>query len=365
MSSSPPHSFTWDIYCKVIDNYGDIGVCWRLCADLGSRGHAVRLFVDDASALVWMAPRGAPNVQVFDFDPPAGYESADVVIEAFGCELPQLALASIGRRRPVWINLEYLTAEGFAERQHGLSSPVTHGPAAGVPKFFFYPGFTAKTGGLIREAGRVDQPKGLSANDRSEWLTRHASGLSEVQFGERWISLFCYEPASLERMLDEIATLPGKTRLLVTHGRATVAVRATVDASAWSAKPHTVELSFLSPMPQTDYDELLQMSDFNFVRGEDSVVRAIWAGKPFVWQIYQQEDDAHVVKLDAFLSMAKAPDSWRQAHYAWNSVGGAGPLGISPETLAEWRTAADRLRSSLVSNADLTTQLADFVRKKR
>ncbi|MEO7887531.1 MAG: elongation factor P maturation arginine rhamnosyltransferase EarP, partial [Polaromonas sp.] len=44
-------SLQWDIFCKVIDNFGDIGVCWRLAADLASRGHKVRLWVDDASAL--------------------------------------------------------------------------------------------------------------------------------------------------------------------------------------------------------------------------------------------------------------------------------------------------------------------------
>ena len=47
---------SWDIFCKVIDNYGDMGVCWRLAADLASRAHRVRLWVDDLAALSWMAP---------------------------------------------------------------------------------------------------------------------------------------------------------------------------------------------------------------------------------------------------------------------------------------------------------------------
>ena len=55
---------SWDIFCQVIDNFGDIGVCWRLAADLAARGHQVRLWVDDASALHWMAPQGAAGVEV-------------------------------------------------------------------------------------------------------------------------------------------------------------------------------------------------------------------------------------------------------------------------------------------------------------
>ncbi|MBY0444112.1 MAG: elongation factor P maturation arginine rhamnosyltransferase EarP, partial [Burkholderiales bacterium] len=37
----------WDIFCRVIDNYGDIGVCWRLARQLSfEHGFAVRLMVD-------------------------------------------------------------------------------------------------------------------------------------------------------------------------------------------------------------------------------------------------------------------------------------------------------------------------------
>ena len=57
---------TWDIFCNVVDNFGDIGVCWRLACNLASRGKRVRLWVDDVSPLAWMAPSGYPNVEVID-----------------------------------------------------------------------------------------------------------------------------------------------------------------------------------------------------------------------------------------------------------------------------------------------------------
>ena len=188
----------WDIFCKVIDNYGDIGVCWRLCACLSARGEQVRLWVDDASALEWMAPGAArgevSGVQVLAWTQPLApallaqvqAEPGDVWLEAFGCEIaPEFialhsttTLASVSKDRPndskprpprAWINLEYLSAEPFVLRSHGLPSPVMAGPGAGMTKHFFYPGFTEGTGGLLRESALVAR---RNAFDRAAWLAQ-------------------------------------------------------------------------------------------------------------------------------------------------------------------------------------------------
>ncbi len=145
-------ALNWDIFCRVIDNHGDLGVCWRLSADLAQRGHTVRLWVDDASALAWMAPQGCNGVEVRAWSDDAAVQLGDVVVEAFGCELPEAFQAlMVQGPPPVWINLEYLSAEAYVARSHGLASPVMSGPAKGATKWFFFPGFTPDTGGLLRE----------------------------------------------------------------------------------------------------------------------------------------------------------------------------------------------------------------------
>ena len=129
----------FDLFCRVVDNFGDVGVAWRLAAALGERGHPVRLWIDDASALDWMAPGGTSGVQVHPWDAAAAATQAgDVVIETFGCELPAPFVACMARRpnAPVWINLEYLSAEPYVERCHGLPSPQASGPGAGLRKWF-------------------------------------------------------------------------------------------------------------------------------------------------------------------------------------------------------------------------------------
>ncbi|MDF1486200.1 elongation factor P maturation arginine rhamnosyltransferase EarP [Ramlibacter sp. H39-3-26] len=359
----------WDIFCRVIDNYGDIGVCWRLAANLAERGHAVRLWSDDARALAWMAPQGCPGVQVLPWPAQAPADGVgDVVVEAFGCEIaPEFVAAiagstSAGGQKPLWINLEYLSAEGYVERSHGLPSPMLAGPGAGLTKHFFYPGFTPATGGLLREPGL---PARQAAFDRAAWRAAHG-----VANGALAVSLFCYEPAALGALLARWADGPQPVRLLATPGRATAAVRAALQNENSLQRRQdgrsALSISYLDTLPQPGYDELLWASDLNFVRGEDSLVRALWAGQPFVWHIYPQpEDDAHHAKLDAFLDWFQAPGSLRHFHHLWNGLR-AGPLpALDAATLAAWHAAAQAARARLLTQDDLVAQLLRFVAEKQ
>ena len=354
----------WDIFCKVIDNYGDIGVCWRLCRGLTARGQQVRLWVDDASALRWMAPGGSPGIEVRAWTQPLPVQDlapGDVLVEAFGCDIPPEFLAcyvgwcQASHRPAAWLNLEYLSAESYVEGSHGLPSPVMSGPGAGLTKYFFYPGFTARTGGLLREPDLAARQAGF---DRLAWLRQ----LGIASRGERLVSLFCYEPPALPELLDQLAAQAQPSRLLVTAGRATAAVRAALahqdrQQPAWNARG-VLAIAYLPYLSQDDFDHLLWACDLNFVRGEDSLVRALWAGQPFVWQIYPQHDDAHHGKLEAFLDAIEAPASLRQFHRTWNAVD-AGPLGL-PD-LAGWGETARQARARLRVQPDLVTRLLEFV----
>ena len=201
----------WDVFCRVIDNFGDVGVCWRLCSALAARGLAVRLWIDDASALAWLAPHGAPGVQVRPWaDALQAGDPGDVVVEAFGCHLPDAFVARMAAQQaaPVWINLEYLSAEGYVERSHGLRSPQFSGPGAGLDKWFFYPGFTPATGGLLRH------PPAPVPADTTAWLAQR--GWAPVA-GERSVLLFGYASPALPALLapavrlSRRAQLPGAT----------------------------------------------------------------------------------------------------------------------------------------------------------
>jgi uncharacterized repeat protein (TIGR03837 family) len=348
----------WDLYCRVVDNYGDIGVCWRLARDLASRGPAVRLATDDASALAWMAPTGAQGVDVIAWDDASRLDPGEVVIEAFGCNPPDAFVERMRRAQPpVWINLEYLSAEDHAQLNHGLRSPQLAGAGTGLTKWFYYPGFSAGTGGLLRERDLADRQAGF---DREQWLRSHRIA---VQPGERVVSLFCYDNPMWPRLLQALATQP--TLLLATADRAEGLVRTTCGDSMRCGLLRAQALPYL---PQEDFDHLLWACDFNFVRGEDSFVRAQWAGRPFVWHIYPQDGGVHAAKLNAFLSLYlndAAPDlaaAVHALHAAWNG------LGPWPQRLPDdeaWKTHAAQWRSRLWTQPDLVTRLLGFVGEKR
>ena len=378
-SSPPPHAPAppaqltprlWDVFCRVIDNHGDLGVLWRLSCQLAARGHTVRLWVDDARALAWMAPDGHPGVQVYawtdstDLPTLQALPMADVWIEGFGCEIESNFIANYITNKGVkceylstphlWIILEYLTAESYAARCHGLPSPVMSGPAKGCVKRFHYPGFTPDTGGLLREP---DLAQRQTTFNREAWLQTQDVAWQ----GEALISLFCYEPPALSGFMQALAAAPSPSQLLVTHGRAAAAVADACAQLGWpKAGTGNLRLHRLRPLSQTDYDHLLWACDLNLVRGEDSLVRALWARKPFVWHIYPQDDGAHRVKLDAFLDWAQAPKAVRDAHTLWNA---ASASDASPDILIHgWRDAGlwvQQLADKLWAQRDLVSQLLD------
>lgn len=348
---------SWDLFCHVVDNFGDIGVCWRLAADLAARGERVRLCVDDRAALAWMAPGGAAHVEVCGW-PAAGepFACGDVVVEAFGCELPEGVVSAMAAhpRAPVWINLEYLSAEDYVERSHRLPSP-----RGALTKWFFYPGFTAATGGLLREPDLLQRQMSF---DASAWLAARGAPRSTAA-PTRVVSLFCYDNPALPDLLDELARQP--TRLLVSAGAPALQVRDVLGASLARGGLRAVLLPHLT---QTDFDHLLWACDLNFVRGEDSWVRAQWAGKPFVWQAYPQSDAVHQGKLEAFLGRfvdgapAGLATSIQAVFRRWN---GADTAPFAWPDAAAWQAQCRAWRDTLLAQADLATQLLGFAAEKR
>lgn len=304
---------TWDIFCSVVDNYGDIGVTWRLARQLvAEHDLAVRLWVDDLNAFVPLCPgadAGAAQQWQQGVDVrawPADWQPAvpaDVVIGAFACQLPAAYVEAMRvRTSPVlWLNLEYLSAEDWVEGCHGLPSPQPNG----LRKVFFFPGFTDKTGGLLREASLLPRRQAFAQSIEARAAFLQGLGVHE-QPGALLMSLFAYENGQLGRWLDALVEDVDPVHLLVPQGRILG------DLGAWLGEQHlqagdvhqrgTLTVQILPFVSQDDYDRLLWSCDFNAVRGEDSFVRAQWAGRPMLWHIYVQDENAHWEKLEAFLA---------------------------------------------------------------
>jgi uncharacterized repeat protein (TIGR03837 family) len=297
----------WDIFCRIVDNFGDIGVCWRLARQLNSdHGLQVRLWVDDWGVAQQFIPRlknssHIDGVTILNWSDSADFaQAAEVVIEAFACGLPENYLTAMQAQKSNWINLEYLSAEAWVDDFHGKPSPQ----ANGLTRHFYFPGFSENTGGLLREHNA------LTANQLDCKIS------SKLK-----ISLFCYPHASIHVLLTELQAKHQDVHIflpasIILPKVASFFDLATIKTNDVISKNNlTVEvLPFLS---QHNYDALLHECDLNFVRGEDSWVRAIWAGKPFIWQPYLQTDNTHIKKLKAFIDLFY--DDCEQKEVLWNT----------------------------------------------
>ena len=455
----------WDIFCRVIDNYGDAGVCWRLAKQLSEEyGLSVRLWIDDLSTLACLAPDISPHQATQTIRPGLTVchwrtpfpetHSADVVIEAFACTLPESYVYAMAQQptKPIWINLEYLSMEDWVAGCHGLASPH---PSFDLTKYFFFPGPTA--GGLLREQDlekhqrswgndiyqsvdsvtdqdlrKLVQPRhadedsticaapyqGTRTVEQIRWpactaslpwrersskpvrqgelsrgFEQHAASLRNglrmqaqthparaTQPGQFclspiYVSLFAYHNPALPSLLSTWAKGPQTVHCRVPIGFATKQACSFFEKETLQAgellKTGALIFEVLPFVSQTQYDQLLWQSDLNFVRGEDSFVRGQLAGQPLIWQVYPQQEQVHLNKLDAFLKLYSASLSDQaqaaltQFHYAWNS---------KQDCTAEWQAIyhyfdelkqhTQHWRDHLYSQNDLTRNMYEFVHKK-
>jgi uncharacterized repeat protein (TIGR03837 family) len=381
----------WDIFCSVVDNYGDVGVAWRLARQLVSEhGIAVRLFVDDLRALSRIASGVSPGVDpARDENLVAGVrlqrwtrasdervpdDPASVVVEAFGCGIPVRYAEAMVRlaRPPAWIILEYLSAESWVGSHHGLASPH---PRLPLDRHFFFPGFTPATGGLLRERGLLTRRDTFRSDPAALAEFWRRLGVAAVR-DAIVVSLFCYPDAPLPALLDAWADGDDSVVCVVPEGVAAGALdrwaEGKVPPPGQSLTRGRLTIASVPFLAQDDYDRLLWAADINFVRGEDSFVRAQWAERPFVWNAYAQAGNAHALKLDAFLSRytdriePREAAALRSFSEAWNDTGdGASTVGALWAALAAVRSGLDKRARSwaheLARQADLASTLVKFV----
>lgn len=369
----------WDIFCTVIDNFGDAGVCWRLARQLAAEyGVQVRLWIDELSALQRLWPAVALDAEMQQVagvtiaawrKPFVDVDVADVVIEAFACALPECYLAAMARRPqpPAWINLEYLSAEAWVEDCHGLASPQSN---SALKKYFFFPGFSAGSGGLLgeRELPARRQQFQADAAARSEFLGKFGV---QVAADTTVISLFAYASAPLADWFDALVAGAARTLCLIPEGELSSAAARYFGepglAVGAQRRRDALDIAVLPFLRQDEYDLLLWSCDLNAVRGEDSFVRAQWAGRPLLWQIYPQQDGAHWIKLDAFLDLytqtlpAHAAAAVTTAWRAWNGWGDISVAwrGLQP-VLPILRARGERWAERLQHGTNLAAALVQF-----
>ncbi|QDE31353.1 elongation factor P maturation arginine rhamnosyltransferase EarP [Shewanella polaris] len=380
----------WDIFCTVVDNYGDIGVTWRLAKQLVAEYNIpINLWVDDLLSFSHILPKLDINkaqqsffgVNIFQWNNPLDIEfkSGEVVIEAFACELPSQVKGQIEQlhhhsdtHAPTWLNLEYLSAEDWVDGCHGLPSSQPNG----VTKWFYFPGFSAKTGGLICERDLFNQRDEWQADPKHKLALFKQLGLQGINAQDTVISVFSYETEALTALCHLWQASPTPVHALIPKGRSLNSIQSLLPCAIEDLIPGqqfiigSLTLHILPMTDQNGFDRLLWSCDFNIVRGEDSFLRAQWAAKPFIWHIYPQEDDYHLVKLQAFIQIYcdnLAPEiatTWSEVNLAFNQ-------GNTNAVVMHWQHLlsvnlplmqhAIKWPINALNDADLASRLVQFV----
>jgi len=362
------------VYCRVIDHLGDVGASLRLARELAQRGYRLRLYCDrpdlayalhgaqgempapgsqpppvrpvTASRNVSVGARKHPLVEICawpgDEDLPAAFDApAHLIISAFGCELPaqvrttlappglvqsqhEVSGESMDTSSPLWIHLDYLSAEDWVGSFHGRLSIKPDG----ARQIFVFPGFDAKSAGLPGSAPRREpgvHPKvTLALNQMSPEAPAENRGSTLSIFA------YAYAHAKLGPWSASITRAFRKRKRGKAGGHPTATLTIPVahedqwpSLKTWLAA-ESLGLTLLAQCPQLLWDERLAASDLLLVRGEDSWVFAMRSGVPWLWQPYPQEPQTLQRKLAALLGrmeecLAELPawSAWKTALLAW------------------------------------------------
>jgi uncharacterized repeat protein (TIGR03837 family) len=348
-----------DLFCRVIDNLGDVGVMWRLARQLSvEKQWQIRLWVDQLEPLAKIEPlvdctqkwQQCRGVQIGLWPGPEHPIAPNpVVIAGFSCDLPEAYLKRLASMdNPLWVQLEYLSAQDWVASFHGQRSQRNDQ----LRPVFFFPGFTDQTGGLLREHDLAERQIGWQdAPSKAAWL---ASLGVTTQANARLVSVFTYEDAPVSELIQQMQSVNAHFHLLLPKGQKPPKLTGARNVT-WQ------HIDFLS---QDDYDRLLCTCDLNLVRGEDSWVRAIWAARPMIWQAYRQPDGAHHPKIDAWVDLAQLPAPLGLALHEWADGELKCDLSalLQPPGWHDWCDCASRLAKRLQSQTDLASRLDQWCR---
>lgn len=306
------HYYKYHIFCKVIDNYGDFGVCFRLAKQLVSEfNKQVILWVDNENILQKFLLVNNKEIQQINAEHNQNlifkiwtkfnvinslnslnnndFLNNSIIIEAFCCDLDCELLDYINNEnnKTILISLDYFGLEKWILDCHLLPSFLNY--YKHIKKYFFFPSYLPNSGGLIRE------------KCIKKYIKKNIQNLVEnIQTFK--ISLFFYQqPQLLLTFINAINYIAKKHKINIEINFCDLSNDNLNTVQNYNFDS-LVKCNFIHFLSQNDYDNLLQNCHLNFVRGEDSLIRAFWSNNLFIWQIYQQQNDIHLQKLNDFLN---------------------------------------------------------------
>jgi len=275
-------TFSIDIFSRFIDNYGDISIPLRLAHGLYiDHGVTSNVFLTSNELTQKILDKNLfnENINIIDIDNMDNNFLPNAnIVTIFDTQMPISYEAKLTNKN-LLINYEYFSAEQWVDDYH-LRESINKK----YKKIFYIPGVSEHSGVPI-----------FAINDKGLYRSK--------RFESNTINFFCYFNENIEASIKVL-------RINFPQYDSVLHDRFEKDKSRGKKL-----LSF------NDFDKALSNSLINFVRGEDSLIRAILAGSPFIWQPYIQENGLHITKLNAFLDhyFISLPPQLREIFLIWNN----------------------------------------------
>ena len=339
-----------DIFCEVIDNYGDVGVAYRLARELKRiyPNKELRFIINQTEELNLIKKND--DIIVIDYkDVDKIEQPADLVIETFACNIPEIYMDKALKSSKLMINLEYFSSEDWVDDFHLQESFL----GGNLKKYFFIPGLSEKSGGIILDKEFLDRKNKVQEN-REYYL-------KQFNIDEKYdliISVFSYEK-NFDNFLKTLQKLDKKVLLLLLSEKTQKNFIKYFDNNDYYDKIKAVKLPFFT---YDKYEKLLALCDINLVRGEDSFVRALLLAKPFLWHIYPQDENAHIIKLESFLEKY-CPNNKELKETFINYNINKDDFSYFFENLDEIKKYNEKYTDYLIENCNLMNKLINFIEK--
>ena len=339
-----------DIFCEVIDNYGDVGVAYRLARELKRiyPNKELRFIINQTEELNLIKKND--DIIVIDYkDVDKIEQPADLVIETFACNIPEIYMDKALKSSKLMINLEYFSSEDWVDDFHLQESFL----GGNLKKYFFIPGLSEKSGGIILDKEFLDRKNKVQEN-REYYL-------KQFNIDEKYdliISVFSYEK-NFDNFLKTLQKLDKKVLLLLLSEKTQKNFIKYFDNNDYYDKIKAVKLPFFT---YDKYEKLLALCDINLVRGEDSFVRALLLAKPFLWHIYPQDENAHIIKLESFLEKY-CPNNKELKETFINYNINKDNFSYFFENLDKIKKYNEKYADYLIENCNLMNKLINFIEK--
>lgn len=341
---------TIDIFCEVIDNYGDVGVAYRLAREFKRiyPNKQLRFIISKTEELDLI--KKAEDITIIAYKNIDKIETpADLVIETFACNIPETYMNKALKTSKLIINLEYFSSENWVDDFHLQESFL----GGNLKKYFFIPGLSEKSGGIILDKEFLDRKNKVQEN--KEYY------LKQFNINENYdliISVFSYEK-NFDNFLETLQKLDKKVLLLLLSEKTQKNFIKYFDNNNYYDKIKAVKLPFFT---YDKYEELLALCDINLVRGEDSFVRALLLAKPFLWHIYPQDENAHIIKLESFLEKY-CPNNKELKETFINYNINKDDFSYFFDNLDEIKKYNEKYADYLIENCNLIDKLINFIEK--